>query len=188
MTEETKKETSKVEEPKVSTAADKVVLDKDQFEALLNRIQVLEEKDQPIKKLKKVDEHFAYLREYDGFYLVDFGKFTTKKVDDVKTMFLTVKFQNIDGKIKEDEVKYVEFFAESGPRQKVKLIKRLSEEVVQTQDTISKVNLNEHEQKKFIGGEVDLDVISYIDEYEVEFLEGNLQGKRVNVKANVLNC
>lgn len=175
--------------PKLNqTSSNKIILDKDEFESLLNRIQVLEEKDQPIKKLKKVEEHFAYLREYDGFYLCEFGKFTTKKIDDVKTMFVTVKLQDLNGKIKEEEVKYIEFFAESGPRKKVRLIKRLREEVVTTQDTVSKTNLNEHKEKNFIGGEVDLDVITYKDEYEVEFLDGSLIGKTVRVSANVLNC
>ena len=166
----------------------KVVLEKADFESLMDRIQALEERNKPEQKLKKVDEHYAYLREYDGFYLVDFGKFNTKKIDDIKTMFLNVKLEDLKGKQKEVEVKYVEFFAESEPRKKVQILKKITKAEVTTQDTISKVNLNEHEDKNFIPGSVDLDVISYDDKYEVEFLEGNLKGQKVIIKANVLNC
>jgi hypothetical protein len=173
------------EEPKT----DNVTVSKEFLENLMSRVENLEGKPKPTKK---VNEHFAYLRLWDNKIVLGVKRFYTEKAlsekndKDEKRLFAELNIKDNSDKVTVD---WLDFLNQINGENKfkVKIIKEVAEEISTSQGNMLSRNLDEYNNKKFMTRDIDLEVISYQYTCNVQFIEGPLSGQEITLNSESLN-
>lgn len=164
-----------------------VEVDANVLAGMLARLEALEGKP---KKVRRSTEHYAYVRHYEGNLVEGIKRFWTEKANGTLNeksearLFAELIVKNNNGTIKVD---WLDFINTDENKWKVKLGEQKAEEIVDNHGTINSVNLNEHENKKFVSREIDLEVISYKYTCKIQILDGEHAGQEIVVDTDLLN-
>lgn len=163
----------------------------DKLNSLLDRIEKLEKKDKPVKT-KRITEHTAQIREWEGCLVVSYDKVFerfnpgTGKSESI----ITLNVITPDKKSKKIEAGYVDFLNNATVCH-AKILKQTADEKEHVQGSTYITPTDEVEAKRkglsYGQNQVDLIVKSYVYTSEVEMIDGNFVGYKFEVNNKYLN-
>lgn len=175
-------EEQKIEAPEKEK---KIVLTEAQFAGLLDRIKKLEgtNSNPTLSKRDRVKTHTAYMREYKGELVISYKPLIYKKNEDKEIeIFMPLVLESG----KEVKVNYQEFL-EDNNKVNVNILKRRTEEEVQSQGTVQVENPDPLHKKNYSSFETELEVVIVKYELDVEVMSGESIGKKLTIAEKALN-
>lgn len=174
-------ETNKKIDKKPIDDNEPVTITQGQLKGILSELETL--KGNKPNRPQKVDTNIATIRFYENKPVVWYGNIREKKVDGERIGYADIKVIDDD---KPKTVEYLEFL--NSPNQvKVEIKDQRAKRVEDVVDTIRSRNLDEHFRKKFTSEEIDMVVVKYEYEADIEVLDGTHKGEKYTVDVNCLN-
>lgn len=139
------------------------------------------------KKPKRVTEHVARLRLYEGKPVVKYDGYNEVEENGKRVAYINIYPEGVEKPVR---VKYLEFL-NSDTSVQVKIVKQVAEETVKVEGKVRSKNPDEahiSSKRMWESNEVDLEVTSYTYMVTVEVLEGELAGKQFTLDSRALNA
>ncbi len=172
-----------VEAPKPSSET--ITISKGQLQAFVQDA-VAKAMGSKVEKPSRVKEHTAVVRYLDGQPVIKIAGLKERKVDGKNIGYINVTL--LDGIVK--EVEYLPFLNET-ERMHVKILSQKAEQHITSGNmgnTVYAENPNPYEIKNFTSREIELEVVSYTYEANVEVTtEGEYLGNKFTIDTAFLN-
>lgn len=164
-----------------------VTMTEEQFQGLMQRIESVEI-GKGIRKPKRVTEREATVRFYEGKPVIKYSNFKEKLEEGKRVGYIDI---TLYGEDKPVTVQYLNFLNNENNVVKVKILSQKAEEITEVQGKVRSRNPDEagiSSKSPWQSNEVDLEVISYKYQVEVEVLDGEFKGQKYTFDAAALNA
>lgn len=178
-------EATKPIETKLETQnGETITLTKDQFEAIIEKLNRLEKGG--VRKPKKVNDRIAVVRVVEGKLFSGYEKkpWTVNFGRHDEYMLCKARFVGKDGTPEVKEINYLQFIREA-PTAKVKILSRKDTTIVESQ---GEQQMRDPETDRVLSGQsMEIEVTSVESEFTIEILDGDLEGTTFVVNDEALN-